>query len=126
MDFSNLGREIDNDNRRKFGRVILQEIGCSLGRVLDLSASGMRVESATKPAVTQHQTFGMVLQAPSGPVNFVATVAWIRKVGWRKHQLGLHFVDPTPELRRSICELARGVANNEFLRPDNERFRSAS
>lgn len=126
MDFSNLGKDPSSDNRRKFGRVVLQDIGCSLGQVLDLSASGMRVESATKPVVQVGQTFGMVLQSMAGPVNVVALVTWIRKTGWRKHQLGLHFVNPTSELRRAICELARGVASNEVVRPDIERFKNAS
>jgi hypothetical protein len=65
----------------------------------------------------------MVLQSLEGPVNVAATVAWIRKVGWGKHQLGVRFVDPDPTLRRAICELARSVASNEVIRPDIESFR---
>lgn len=123
MDFANLGKDKSADNRRRAGRVVLQSITCSLGTVLDLSSTGMRVETSGKPVVTAGQTFGMVLQSLSGPVNIVATVAWVRKSGWRAHQIGLILVDPTPELRRAICDLARSVTSNETIRPDHERAR---
>jgi hypothetical protein len=125
MDFANLGKDKPNDNRRRAGRVVLQSIGCSLGTVLDLSSSGLRVETSGKPVVAMGQTFGMVLQSLAGPVNIVATVAWVRKSGWRAHQVGLMIVDPSPELRRAINELARGVTTNESIRPDHERLRDA-
>ena len=123
MDFSRLGKPKDADNRRRNGRVMLQEITCSLGQVMDLSSSGMRVQTATKHDLQPGQTFGMVLQALSGPVNVAATVAWVRKAGWGKYQLGIQFIDPQPDLRRAICELARSVASNEVVRPDIEAFR---
>lgn len=125
MDFASLGKEKPNDNRRRAGRVMLQSIGCSLGTVLDLSSSGLRIETNGKPVVSAGQTFGMVLQSLGGPVNIVATVAWVRKSGWRAHQLGLMIIDPSPELRRAINELARGVTTNETIRPECERLRDA-
>ena len=123
MDFSRLGKTDDHDNRRRNGRVVLQEVQCSLGEVLDLSTTGMRVQTKLKHDLKVGQTFGMVLQSLDGPVNVAATVAWIRKVGWGKHQLGVRFVDPDPALRKAIGALARSVASNEVVRPDIEHFR---
>lgn len=123
MDFARLGKPEDKDNRRRNGRVLLQEVACSLGEVLDLSTSGMRLQTKLKVDLKVGQTFGMVLHALDGPVNVAATVAWIRKVGWGKHQLGVQFFDPDPALRRAISELARSVASNEVVRPDIEHFR---
>lgn len=126
MDFASLGKDKSADNRRRAGRVVLQSITCSLGTVLDLSSTGLRVETSSKPTVAAGQTFGMVLQSLDGPVNIVATVAWVRKSGWRAHQLGLIIVEPSPELRRAINDLARGVTTNETIRPEHERLRDAS
>lgn len=123
MDFARLGKPEDDSNRRRNGRLLLQEIHCSLGLVLDLSSSGMRVQTDVKPDLKEGQAFGMVLQGLSGPVNVAATVAWIRKTGWRKFQLGIHFTDPQPDLRKAIAELARSVASNEVVRPDIEHYR---
>jgi hypothetical protein len=117
MDFARLGRDGNADNRRVAGRVILQGIECSIGQVLDLSATGMRVECASKPTIKEGQTFGMVLQGLHGPVNMVGQVAWIKKSGWRAHQIGIRFLDPSPELRRTISELARGVSTNATIVP---------
>ena len=123
MDFSRLGSAQEPDNRRRNGRVNLQEVTCSLGQVLDLSSSGMRVQTKVQPTLKAGQIFGTILETFAGPLQIAAEVAWVRQAGWRKHQIGIRFVDPSPELRRAINELARSVASNEVVRPDIEAFR---
>ena len=104
-----------NTQRRRHGRVLLQEVACTLGTVLDLSASGMRVLCASKPPAIG-ATVTTTLQTLDGPVNLEAIVVWTRRTSIFKVQAGLEFRNLTPEIRRALTALARTAAQNETVR----------
>lgn len=107
---------------RKAGRVRCQHITCSLGEVADLSASGMRVLCKNNPHIEPNQAICFYLHSLEGkdtPVT--AEVAWSRKVGWRKHELGVRFLDVLPELRMALLQLCRASAYNETFSVDARR-----
>ncbi len=128
MDWAKLGKDCSDDpkNRRVAGRVALQHIVCSIGTVLDLSSSGMRLLSTFKPPIAVGTPFSMVLIGLDNPVPVTCRAVWIRKSGWRAFQAGLMFVDMTTELRHAINTLARSVSMNETILPDIERLRRSA
>jgi hypothetical protein len=76
------------------GRVAVELAQCSLGEIRNLSPSGLRARykgsRANLPKVDER--FDMDLPTPDGPAAVRVRVAWIKRVGFRKHDIGLHFV----------------------------------
>jgi len=112
----------DDPNHRRHGRLNTQDISCSLGDIINLSASGMRVGSAR--AVPQiGSPFTMVIEWSDGRLALSCVVRWIRRTGLLKREVGVEFVDLTDQQRRSLGEIARSTAQNETIRPDVMRYR---
>lgn len=76
-------------DRRAFRRFAQGKLHSSIGPVLDLSTSGMRV-IAKKPWCGE---ITIRLQAPGIDVSAPATVMWSRKLGFRAYEMGLTFVN---------------------------------
>jgi hypothetical protein len=77
------------DGRRVPGRLPQELLMCGLGPVLDLSAGGMRVLS-TRPHAG---AFDVRIQGADVSLTVRVKVAWARRLGFRRHELGLSFVD---------------------------------
>jgi hypothetical protein len=105
------------ENKRRHGRVKCQHIGCTLGTVVDLSASGLRIKGPGKPKVVAGDRFTMTIQTLEGPMLAPVAVAWTRKLAWRKHEIGVTFLDVGPALSKALTALARASANNEVITP---------
>ena len=75
---------------------------CNLGRVLDISAGGMRVLSS-RPLKGRQV---VELSTTSRRLKVFGDVIWCKKVGFRKHEAGLEYVDRSPELARALGAFA--------------------
>lgn len=91
------------DARRRSGRLEQELLFCEYGRVQDLSVGGMRVASRRVPAagVLDVSLFGV-----GETISLKARVAWKRRTGLLKHEVGFQFVDVSPELARKLTNLA--------------------
>lgn len=97
-------------NRRKRGRVKCSHLSCSLGRVLDLSATGMRISgSGFGPA--KDSTVSAEIIGPEEKVQVQAKVIWLRRKLFR-FQAGLEFTGLSSSARRAISEIARMTSSN--------------
>lgn len=105
------------ENHRRHGRVKCQHIACTLGTVVDLSASGLRVKGSGRPKVQTGDRFTMTIQTLEGPMLAPVQVAWSRKLAWRRHEIGVTFLEIGPALSRALTALARASANNEVITP---------
>lgn len=103
-------------SRRRHGRVRCQETRCTLGEVLDLSASGVRVLTRGRVRLKRDTVIPMIIEVGDRAVPVQAKVVWVNKAGWRRRTAGLQFVDLTPELRARLAELAQYAANSEYIR----------
>ena len=93
------------------------DIQCTLGTVLDLSASGLRVRVSGGLRVAKGDRFTMTIQTLDGPMLAPVEVTWTRRAGWRKHEIGIVFREVGPALSRALAGLARASANNEVISP---------
>lgn len=109
--------EAETENLRRHGRVKCHDVGCTLGEVIDLSASGVRVRSKGRMAVCKGDAFSMTIQTLDGPMLAPVRVAWVRRTGFRTHEIGITFGEAGPALRRALSALARASANNEIISP---------
>lgn len=112
-------------NARRHGRVVVQEISCSLGELVDLSASGCRVLLAPKlPSPCEGDVIRLTINGLDGPITLECTVRWVMQVKGSKRPLfGLHFTEVPEEARPQLSAIARCAAHNEMLRNDPARQR---
>lgn len=90
------------DGRRVPARLPQDSLECDLGPVLDLSAGGMRV-LATRPV---NGEIRVSLRGDHLDLKIRCSVAWIRKLGFRRHEIGLTFLDVDGEVSTILSRIA--------------------
>jgi len=98
--------------QRRHGRVVCQDITCSIGDVQDLSASGMRVRTRYK-LPEEGNVFVITLLTPDGPLAILSRVRWIKRVGLFAREAGLEFFDLGPKSKQVLQAMAGRAAYNE-------------
>lgn len=90
-------------------------LSCRLGDVIDLSASGARVRSLSKPALAAGDGIKLHISNGTSRLELRARVVWVRRARESKmlFDVGVQFTELTPELTESIIEMARFG----FIRP---------
>jgi hypothetical protein len=90
------------NERRRDVRLKQSSLHSSLGPVIDLSRSGMRVRCTRR----LRGRVALVLFNRNGPhLNVNARVVWTKRIGFRKHVAGLEFIDPPPNMLRELVKL---------------------
>lgn len=95
-------QKADIVNRRRAGRFELEDVTCDLGPVLDLSAGGMRIRCRHVP----DGIFPVRVKGLGGEVVVKAQVAWVKRESLFKREVGLQFVEVTPDMARSLSQMA--------------------
>lgn len=109
-----------DDNRRKHGRILLDEVTCDFGDVLDISPSGVRIKG-TGFKLSEGQAITFSVKTGEETIEVHGKVAWIRrKLLW--FEAGVAFSDISPNTRRAISEIARvnGLGPTTERRTDDE------
>jgi len=65
----------------------------------------------------------MTFHSVEGPVLAQAKLAWLRKRGWRRWEMGIQFIEPGEVLRAALSSTARAAASNEVVKPSLEEAR---
>jgi len=95
------------DQRRRQTRAPVRGYGSTLGTILDVSESGLRIRRRGFMPVEPGEAFPIVLGTPLGSVAVLARMAWSRRVGWFTREAGFQFVALPPEAAHGIRALAR-------------------
>lgn len=95
------------DERRRHGRLRTEEVACSLGEVLDLSASGMKVLRKGRRAAQMGETFTVTLKYGGFALPVDVRVVRLEKIGFRRYIFGLQFEELNPEIQSKLTHLAR-------------------
>ena len=90
------------DGRRVPGRVRQESLTCTLGPVLDLSVGGLRVLSV-RP---QSGAIRICLCGMDIELTLHAKVVWTRRLGFRRHEQGLSFIDVDEDVMRILARIA--------------------
>lgn len=106
---------------RRHGRLKMEDLPCSLGEVVNISASGLRVRCEGTPPCYEGQRIVISIAGPEGPFRVAVRPVWIRKVGALRHEIGLAFEDLTETSRVNLIELVR--ASVSVLPSDGEAGR---
>lgn len=102
------------DNRRRSGRLPLEALRCDLGRIEDISSTGMRVRSWRKPPVPE---LALVLYGydATESIRVNCRVMWTKREGMFRYEIGVQFLDLTPELSRRLTLLATAHRHRQVL-----------
>ena len=90
------------EGRRVPGRLPQELLVCDLGPVLDLSSGGMRV-LCTRP---RDGNVEVHLQAADVRLTLRAKVAWVCRLGFRRHEVGLAFKDIDQEVGKILARIS--------------------
>lgn len=95
--------------RRSHGRLQQDTLACDMGPVSDLSAGGMRLICRRVPK----GEFTVTLYDAGERVEVTAQVAWSRRIGFFKHEVGVQFINVDAEMARRLTTAA---TNNRVRR----------
>ncbi|MGP1273459.1 MAG: PilZ domain-containing protein [Phycisphaerales bacterium] len=118
LSLNTLMRADDSSERsdaRRHGRVRIELMSCSLGTVLDLSRSGMRVLARRRRELVANMKHQIVLEAFDQRVELPCRIAWIEKRGLFKSEIGIEFGELTDDQAAVLCSIARTAASNAQL-----------
>jgi len=103
--------------------VLCQDVTCSLGKVLDLSASGMRV--LTKEKLPTHEAITFSIGASEETIPVCGRVVWTKRAGFFKREAGIRFERLPEATIAALKHLARAASYNETIRQDIDAARRA-
>jgi hypothetical protein len=108
-------KDEDGINRRRHGRLNTESLTINNGVVLDLSASGMRAQVKGKVLFTVGDQAAFRLRSCAREMSVDGRVVWVKKAGFRKHQIGVEFVNITPERMQKLMLLTRDAMHSRVL-----------
>jgi hypothetical protein len=85
-------------------------VKCREGRVLDVSAGGLRMRTKGRPP-TQGSVIRLVLEGDTCRAEVVGTIAWSRKLGWSGYEVGVRL---STEGGRDLFRLAYNPMESEW------------
>lgn len=103
------GGDTDKEAKRpRRGRVAIEFAECTLGEIVNASPTGLRAryKGSRKNLPQLEDRFNMQVQTPDGPAFVRARVAWIKRVGLRTHDIGVHFVPADAKSATRLSQLA--------------------
>jgi hypothetical protein len=96
--------------RRRHGRIRVDRMGSSVGTVLDLSATGIRVISTKSVVRKIGRMFSVTLWTPGDQMEIDVVVVWSTRIGFRRHIAGLRFTNFDEEQGERLARMARTAA----------------
>jgi len=111
---TSLGKTAEDvaENRRRHGRLKTEGTESSMGSVVDMSASGMRVHRKGTLPVHEGEKFRIDVQIDKEIMAIDVMVRRVRKLGRRKFEFGLEFINMSDENRNRLARLARIAATS--------------
>lgn len=107
-------------DRRLAERFAADMLTCPVGKVVDMSATGMSLTSERKPTVRPGQVGGFPLMIGSRTFNLYGRVLRVNRRGMKGYDIGVVFINPDPRVVHILTSVARfgfvpkdGVAEDE-------------
>lgn len=95
------------ESRRAAERHPTETITCALGDVVDLSRSGMRLASKSKPPMQPGREAQIRLVFPKGSILVTVQARWLKRKGLRRYEMGFQFVNLTPAAEEALESVAK-------------------
>jgi DnaJ-domain-containing protein 1 len=104
---------------REHERVHAQGISCHLGHVLDISGGGMRIRTDGPIGVAKGDSCNFGVRSNRHQVSVQGMIMWVKRTGWKTHEIGVRWLDASPVHVQLLLQLARyGFVNIEETKGD--------
>jgi hypothetical protein len=97
------------DDRRTCGRLLTEQLETEVGRVVNLSASGMRVSTRSSLKARVGETIDIRLGEPEHATTVKGKIVWARRAGFRRHLAGICFLELGTDERSRLTRLAQNA-----------------
>jgi DnaJ domain/PilZ domain len=97
----------DQDPRRGSTRHPSETLSCMLGDVVDISTTGIRIRSKGKPPFSVGAVTTIKLSYEGGKLAVFVQERWRRRQGLRAYEMGLKFVNNSPNVTAAVESLVR-------------------
>lgn len=101
--------------KRKGGRIRCSTMTCELGQVLDLSPTGVRLVSKTKPEFVAGDTRSLTLKAEEHELELRGKCVWVRVNQDCEYEVGFEFLHSTAAMRSKLVEMAATAQASDGL-----------
>lgn len=88
---------------------------CSLGEIRDLSALGAYVACKGRGGPKPGDTLPFTVTGLDGDIQLTAKIAWRKRTGWFRYELGVEFLKPDAAAKAALGALARTAPMNEVF-----------
>jgi len=106
-----------NAEVRRAGRLRCDMLNCTFGQVVDLSSKGMRVQHRGSLKIKVGEMTELTLSFASAEVSLQTRVVWMRRTGFRRHEIGFEFCDVSGQAQQYLLEIARCATKIATFRP---------
>ncbi len=107
-----------DSDRRRHGRIQTEAVTCSMGDVVDMSASGVKVRRKGRRAVQLGDSFTITLKYGQFALPVDVRVVRLQKIGFRRYIFGLEFLEVNEHIRAKLAQLACVAATQRILLPE--------
>jgi PilZ domain len=111
------GMAPDTTNARRFGRLKVELLTSTLGEVVDLSGTGLRIRTPGKPPIKVGQEFDLQVHGLGQAVILPVKCVWIKRLGLFKRELGLQIGEMSDETRSTLTRIAHLAAVKTTVQP---------
>lgn len=104
---------------REHERINAHGISCHLGHVLDISGGGMRIRTDGPIGVAKGDSCNFGVRSNRHQVSVQGQIMWVKRIGWKTHEIGIRWLDASPVHVQLLLQLARyGFVNIEETKGD--------
>lgn len=104
---TSVGHVAARKERRQRNRVMCEGLSCTLGKVIGLSGTGMRIRATGWCRIRQGDRISLTLKNSELLLKLNANIAWVKKVGLFQYEAGMAFVDLKPEQMSELSLMAQ-------------------
>lgn len=104
-----------DSDKRTHGRIRCRGIDCPLGLILDLSATGLRIQLGKRVKVREGEEVVLELSTVEGPQLMVLVVRWVKKFGRGNTQAGMEIVTASNAAKKALSELAVALIRSGMM-----------
>lgn len=109
---AHLLQEQNKNEHRQKPRFVAWEVACERGRVVDFSATGLRIRYSRCPKLKVGELMDLDLFSNLGQHNCTAEVMWTEKKGFRNYEVGYRFIDPEAAKQMQLFRLGYDPLND--------------
>lgn len=96
----------------------MEDVVCSLGEVVDLSVTGMRVFRKGRRVGRVGQVLSVVLKYGHFALPVDARIVRIERTGFLRYVYGLHFEEINPQIQAKLASLAQVASRKLLISPN--------